>query len=63
MRIDAMAPEKRPSACIACGKCKVMCPQNIDIPETLKTFQSILDQMPHWANMRQGPEELQELLH
>lgn len=58
MKVDAMEPHKRPSACIACGKCKKMCPQDIDIPEALRAFQSILDTMPHWADMRQRPEDL-----
>ena len=59
MKIDALEPDKRPSACIACGQCKEMCPQGIDIPEALKAFQDTLDTMPHWADMRQRPEDIE----
>lgn len=59
MKVDALEPEKRPSACIACGECKEMCPQGIDIPEALKAFQGILEKIPHWADMRQRPEDLE----
>jgi len=59
MKVDALEPDKRPSACNACGKCKEMCPQGIDIPEELKAFQSILDTLPHWADLRQRPEDIE----
>ena len=59
MKIDALEPAKRPSACIACGKCKEMCPQGIDIPGVLKSFQEILDTQPHWADLRQTPEDIE----
>ena len=49
MAVDAMDPEKRPSACIGCGTCNLICPQNIDIPEALKQFQAILDKLPRWG--------------
>ncbi|MCL2336800.1 MAG: aldo/keto reductase [Firmicutes bacterium] len=58
MKVDALEPEKRPAACIACGQCKEICPQGIDIPEALQAFQGILDTLPHWADMRQRPEDL-----
>ena len=48
MAIDAMEPEKRPGACIACGKCIKVCPQNIDIPAAMKDFQRLLDETPSW---------------
>jgi predicted aldo/keto reductase-like oxidoreductase len=43
MALMAVSQDKRPSACIACGKCKQVCPQNIDIPGALKQFQTMLD--------------------
>jgi predicted aldo/keto reductase-like oxidoreductase len=49
MSVDAMKPSKRPSSCVACGKCQEVCPQNINVPEALKHFQSILDKMPHFV--------------
>jgi predicted aldo/keto reductase-like oxidoreductase len=43
MALMAVPQEKQPGACIACGKCKQVCPQNIDIPGALKQFQTMLD--------------------
>jgi predicted aldo/keto reductase-like oxidoreductase len=49
MAVDAMKPSKRPSACIACGNCQEACPQNINVPEAMKHFQSIPDKMPRFV--------------
>lgn len=38
MRIKSIPEENRPSACIACGKCKELCPQSINIPELMEKF-------------------------
>ena len=38
MSIASLDESKRPSACIACGACKEVCPQNIDIPNALENF-------------------------
>ena len=35
MAIAAMPEEARPSACVGCGACTEVCPQQIEIPETL----------------------------
>ncbi|MDR1481479.1 MAG: aldo/keto reductase [Synergistaceae bacterium] len=56
MIVDGLKPSKRPSACINCGKCKKICPQNIDVPETLKYFQSILDTLPHIGTVNDNEE-------
>lgn len=37
-RLMQLPEEKRPSACISCGKCKRACPQGIDIPAVMKDF-------------------------
>jgi predicted aldo/keto reductase-like oxidoreductase len=42
MALIAVPQEKQPGACITCGKCKQVCPQNIDIPDALKQFQTML---------------------
>lgn len=42
MAIGAMPEEKRPAACIACGSCVKVCPQQIDIPGTLANFAELL---------------------
>ncbi len=42
MAISCLPREKRPTACIACGSCAAVCPQNIDIPGALDDFCKIL---------------------
>ena len=38
MAVGAMPDGKKPSACIGCGSCSAVCPQQIDIPEALADF-------------------------
>ena len=38
MNLNSMDENKRPSACISCGACQAVCPQNIKIPEIFKDF-------------------------
>ena len=38
MRLQIMDEDKRPSACIGCGSCAKVCPQQIDIPSVLAEF-------------------------
>ena len=42
MALKSMPEGKRPSACIACGSCEVVCPQQIDIPDTLAEFAEMM---------------------
>ena len=49
MRIEALPPEKLPSACVGCGACARVCPQNIDIPAALADMAEILKGIPSWA--------------
>lgn len=49
MRIEALPPEKQPSACISCGACSAICPQKIDIPQKLAHLTELLQNMPTWA--------------
>lgn len=42
MALSALPEDKRPSACIGCGSCAAVCPQQIDIPGTLADFASRL---------------------
>jgi len=57
MRFDALPLDKRPAACIACGKCARTCPQGIDIPAALKDLSGILEQIPDWAQVCRVREE------
>ena len=38
MNLNSMSENERPSACIACGACQNVCPQNIKIPEIFADF-------------------------
>ena len=42
MALGAMPAEKHPSACIGCGACASVCPQQIDIPEALADFARLM---------------------
>jgi len=54
--------EKRPSACIACGKCSRICPQGIDIPGVLAELTELLKTVPSWAAISKVREEEQKKL-
>ena len=38
MFVGTLPEDKRPSACVGCGSCAAVCPQQIDIPGTLADF-------------------------
>jgi len=40
--LDTLADDKKPQACIGCGACNPLCPQNIDIADTMKKFNELL---------------------
>ena len=42
MAIGVMPEDKRPGACIGCGSCSAVCPQQIDIPGALADFAEML---------------------
>lgn len=42
MALMAVPSDKLPSACIGCGKCREVCPQQIDVPGIMKDFASKL---------------------
>ncbi len=42
MALAAFDEDKLPSACIGCGACRKVCPQQIDIPGTMKKFTELL---------------------
>lgn len=42
MGVDVLPDEKKPSACIGCGSCAAVCPQQIDIPGALADFAALL---------------------
>ena len=42
MALGAMPAEKHPSACVGCGACAAVCPQQIDIPAALEHFAQLM---------------------
>ncbi len=42
MALGALPADKQPSACIGCGSCAAVCPQQIDIPAALADFASMM---------------------
>ena len=39
------------SACVGCGQCASVCPQNIDIPGALSDFADRLEKGPKWMDI------------
>ena len=44
MALAAMPGDKQPSACIGCGACSAVCPQQIEIPDALADFAQLMGQ-------------------
>ena len=57
MRVGLLPPEKRPSACIACGKCSRVCPQQIDIPAALRDLADRCAAHPNWEKYSRRAEK------
>lgn len=57
MRIEALEPEKQPSACVACGKCTQICPQGINVPEIMAELTKVMENSPKWADISKQREE------
>ena len=43
--------------CIACGSCKQICPQKIDIPAALRDFADRMEKLPSWAEICRERDE------
>ena len=62
IHIQSLPAAKQPNACITCQRCVRSCPQNIDIPLTIKKLIDILADVPNWdAICRQREEEAKKL--
>lgn len=57
MRVEALPADKQPSACIGCGACTSICPQNIDIPQIMKDLAEQLTEIPSWAEICRQRDE------
>ena len=51
MWAQALPEDKLPSACIGCGKCERICPQNIPIPSVMKQADEVFRTLPSWAEV------------
>lgn len=60
MRVEALEPEKRPSACIGCGNCTQVCPQKIDVPKAMQEADRILKTLPSWAEICRQRDEAEK---
>lgn len=49
--ISSLPEDKKPSACVACGQCAQVCPQNIDIPTALQELASLCATLPSWEEI------------
>ena len=41
--VAGLSEDKRPASCVACHSCSAVCPQKIEIPETLAKFTEMLN--------------------
>ena len=57
MQMDSLPADKLPSACIGCGACAAICPQQIDIPAAMQAFTELLASTPKWADVCREREE------
>ena len=60
MMLQSAPDDKKPSACIACGKCVKICPQGIDIPGVMKELTERMASIPSWADICREREEQQK---
>ena len=51
MRVEFLPDDKKPTACIGCGKCTEICPQKIQIPTVLSSLADILTTIPSWREI------------
>ena len=57
LELEALPEEKKPAACIGCGKCAKICPQKIDIPAAMKNLEEEVAKLPSWAEIYRQREE------
>ena len=57
LRASTLPEDKRPSACIGCGACTAICPQNIDIPAIMQDLAAKIAALPSWEDICREREE------
>ena len=61
-RIEFLPEDKKPSACLSCGACSMICPQKIDIPAALCSLSEIVEKVPKWVDICRQREEAERRL-
>ena len=51
MLLESLPKDKRPEACLKCGKCSRICPQGIDIPAVLAETVQLQASLPSWQSV------------
>ncbi len=51
MRYEALDDNKRADSCIACGQCREICPQKIDVPKELAKLAERMAKEKSWADI------------
>ena len=51
IQASTIPEDKQPSACIGCGACSAICPQNIDIPAIMQDLAEKLKKVPNWEDI------------
>ncbi len=59
LTVEGLPDDKKMTACINCGKCSRVCPQNIDIPKALAEFAVAYDKIPKWADISAARAKVQ----
>jgi len=57
MQIEFLPEDKKPSACVSCGSCMQLCPQNIEIPEILAELAERSKDLPSWRKISEQRNE------
>ena len=62
MQMDVVPEGQRAQDCLGCSACARMCPQGIDIPDTLGDLAAALETIPKWADLCRERAEAAEKL-
>ena len=57
MILETFPEDKLPSACLHCGLCTQICPQNIPIPDVMQELSDKLETIPKWRDLSKIREQ------
>jgi predicted aldo/keto reductase-like oxidoreductase len=49
--MSSLPEDKQPAACVSCGQCTGICPQNIDVPVIMERFAAALAKKKTWEEV------------